>query len=147
MRVRSVCLLALWLVTSGAHADARSAASNAKAAAALLDLAFNQKQVAAAFKKYVGPTYTQHNPTVPDGKEQAVQTLSEGLKTMDVHYDVKRIIADGDLVAVHSHVTLGANDRGMAVVDIFRFENGKVVEHWDVVQQVPEHAANSNGMF
>jgi predicted SnoaL-like aldol condensation-catalyzing enzyme len=148
VRSLSLSLLAAWTFVPMAHAEPPVALSpNGKAAAALLDLAFNQKQVAAAFRQYVGPTYRQHNPTVPDGKEQAVRTLSEGVKTMNVHYDIKRIIADGDLVAVHSRVTLGPEDRGMAVVDIFRFENGKIVEHWDVVQQVPEHAANINGMF
>jgi predicted SnoaL-like aldol condensation-catalyzing enzyme len=138
----------MWMIASAAYADNRPhLRGNARVAADLLDLAFNQRQVAAAFERYVGPTYTQHNPTVPDGKSEAIKTLTDGLKTMKVHYDIKRVIADGDLVAVHSHVTIGADDRGMAVVDIFRFEQGKVVEHWDVVQQVPEHGANDNTMF
>jgi predicted SnoaL-like aldol condensation-catalyzing enzyme len=148
MRLRPFCLVLTWVVASVASADnLPHLTGNAQVAAALLDLAFNQRQVAAAFNRYVGATYTQHNPTVPNGKSEAIKTLSEGLKTMNVHYDIKRVIADGDLVVVHSHVTFGTDDRGMAVVDIFRFEHGKVVEHWDVVQQVPEHAANDNTMF
>jgi predicted SnoaL-like aldol condensation-catalyzing enzyme len=148
MQLRLFCFVVAAAIASYAAADALpNLTGNARVAASLLDLAFNQRQVAAAFDRYVGPTYTQHNPTVPNGKAEAVKTLSEGLKTMDVHYDIKRVIADGDLVAVHSHVTVGAKDRGMAVVDIFRLERGKIVEHWDVVQQVPEHAANDNSMF
>ena len=62
-------------------------------------------------------------------------------------YDFQRVLVDGDLVAIHSHVTSGPGDRGMAVVDIFRAQDGKFVEHWDVIQPVPENAANANTMF
>jgi predicted SnoaL-like aldol condensation-catalyzing enzyme len=61
--------------------------------------------------------------------------------------EIKRVIAEGDLVAVHNHVTQNPKDLGRAVVDIFRVQDGKVVEHWDVVQSVPEKAMNSNTMF
>jgi predicted SnoaL-like aldol condensation-catalyzing enzyme len=64
-----------------------------------------------------------------------------------VSYSIKRIIADGNLVVVHSFARFSAADRGMAVVDILRVDGCKVVEHWDVVQPVPEHSANPNGMF
>jgi predicted SnoaL-like aldol condensation-catalyzing enzyme len=65
----------------------------------------------------------------------------------DIQYSIARIIADGNLVAVHSHGKFSADDRGIAVVDILRVEGCKVMEHWDVVQAVPEKSANSNGMF
>ena len=65
----------------------------------------------------------------------------------DFKADVKRVIAEGDFVVVHSHMTIDANDRGRAAVDIFRLENGKIVEHWDILQQIPETSANSNTMF
>ena len=61
--------------------------------------------------------------------------------------EVKRMVAEGDLVAVHHHVRPAPGDRGRAVVDIFRLEDGRIVEHWDVVQEVPETAANDNTMF
>ena len=110
-------------------------------------MAFNQKQVAAAFDRYVGATYTQHNPIAPDGRAAAISMLSGFVERNSIRYDIIRVIAEGDLVAVHSHVMFAAEGRGNAVVDIFRFEHGKIVEHWDVVQPVPEKAANSNTMF
>jgi predicted SnoaL-like aldol condensation-catalyzing enzyme len=115
---------------------------------ALLQQAFNQCKPAEAFDAYVGPYYRQHNPTVPDGKEAVIQGL-QGFcsKSSEFHYAIKRVFSDGDHVIVHAHVTTGPKDRGMAVVDIFRLERKKVVEHWDVVQPVPEAAANRNTMF
>lgn len=63
------------------------------------------------------------------------------------HASIKRIIAEGDYVVVHNHTVTGPNDRGNAIVDIFRIEDGKIAEHWDVIQPVPEHSANQNTMF
>jgi predicted SnoaL-like aldol condensation-catalyzing enzyme len=120
---------------------------NGAAAVGPLEMAFNQKQVAAAFDRYVGDTYTQHNPTVPDGRTEAINLLSAGVANTDIHYEVKGVIADGDMVAVHSRVIFSAEDRGRAVVDIFRFKKGKIVEHWDVAQAIPEHSANAKTMF
>lgn len=118
------------------------------AAVELLDLAFNQRRVEEAFARHVAPPYTQHNPQVPDGIAGALAGIPGLLQAMpDLRYDVKRVLVDGDLVAVHSHITNGADDRGTAVVDIFRTANGKIVEHWDVLQPVPETAAHANTMF
>lgn len=133
----------------GFASDPPKASNPAEAAAiGLLDMAFNQRKVAEAFGKYVGPYYRQHNPQVADGKQAAIESLPKFLAAApQMRYDIKRVISEGDLVVVHSHVTVKPSDPGMAVVDIFRVENGKVVEHWDVVQSVPEKAANDNTMF
>lgn len=131
-------------------AEALPKAKNANEAVVikLLDVAFNQKKVVEAFESYVGPYYRQHNPSVPDGKEAIIKALPSYLAAApELRYHFKRVLSDGDLVIVHSHVTTNAQDRGMAVIDIFRVENGKVVEHWDVAQPVPEKAANDNTMF
>ena len=96
---------------------------------------------------YLGPYYIQHNPRVPDGKEIIVEALSKRGPLKDEALQIKRIVAEGDLVFVHSHATFFAKPRGAAVVDIFRIEDGKIVEHWDVIQPVPENSANDNGMF
>lgn len=106
------------------------------------------KKVREAFETWVDPGYIQHNPLAATGREAAISFLEPFFaKNPDIKYSIKRIIADGDLVAVHSHGTFAAGDRGMAVVDILRVQGCKVMEHWDVVQPVPEKSSNSNGMF
>ena len=133
---------------SAAQADVKPKNANEAAVVGLLDMAFNQKKYVEAFDKYVGPYYRQHNPTAPDGKEATLKSFAEWIPAHPgLRYDFKHVFSDGDRVIVHSHVTTGAEDRGLAVVDIFRLEQGKVVEHWDVVQPVPEKSANDNTMF
>ena len=106
------------------------------------------KQVRTAFQTWVDPGYVQHNPLAQTGRQAAIDFLEPFFaQHPDSHYEIKRIIADGNLVAVHSHASFSAGDRGIAVVDILRVAGCKVVEHWDVVQPVPETAANTNGMF
>ncbi len=106
------------------------------------------KKVREAFETWVEPGYIQHNPMAATGRDAAIAFLEPFFQSHpDAHYSIKRIIADGNLVAVHSHAKFTADDRGLAVVDILRVEGCKVAEHWDVAQPVPEKAANSNGMF
>jgi predicted SnoaL-like aldol condensation-catalyzing enzyme len=106
------------------------------------------KKVREAFETWVDRGYVQHNPMAATGREAAISFLEPFFaQHPDIHYSIARVIADGNLVAVHSHGKFAADDRGVAVVDILRVEGCKVMEHWDVVQTVPEKAANSNGMF
>ncbi len=112
------------------------------------ELAFNKHQPADAVAKYMGSYYRQHNPLAADGADAFIGFVVGFVQTFpDLHINIKHLIAEGDLVVVHNHMTRSANDRGMAVMDIFRLENGKVVEHWDVLQEIPETAANTNTMF
>jgi predicted SnoaL-like aldol condensation-catalyzing enzyme len=85
--------------------------------------ALNEKNFEAA-SKYLGARYIPHSRS-----------------------EIKRVLADGDFVIMHVHSVREPGSRGRAIVDLFRLENGKIVEHWDVVQDVPEKAANANGMF
>ena len=106
------------------------------------------KKVREAFETWVDPGYIQHNPMAQTGREAAIQFLEPFFAQHPaIHYSIARVIADGNLVAVQSHGVFAPDDRGIAVVDILRVEGCKVMEHWDVVQPVPEKAANSNGMF
>ena len=122
--------------------------SNKEVVREFYELAFNEHRPEEAASRYMGLTYRQHNPTVPDGREAFIGFVGGFVKQFpELHVDVQRVLADGDLVVLHSHMKVNPGDRGSPVVDIFRVENGKVVEHWDVVQQVPEKSANGNTMF
>jgi predicted SnoaL-like aldol condensation-catalyzing enzyme len=104
-----------------------------------------------AVADHVGPRYIQHNPDAADGPEAFIGFVRwlRG-EYPNLKLDIKRVIAEGDIVATHSHLDLepGHADRpGRALADYFRLEDGKVVEHWDVIQDVPKRAANPNGMF
>lgn len=107
-----------------------------------------EKQPRAAFETWVVPDYIQHNPMAPTGRDAAIAFLEPFFAANpNLTYSIKRIIAEGNLVAVHAHGKMSAEDRGIAVIDILRVDGCKVVEHWDVVQPVPEQSANNNGMF
>jgi len=107
-----------------------------------------EKRVREAFETWVEPGYIQHNPLAATGRDAAIAFLEPFFQGHpEAVYSIKRIIADGNLVAVHSHAKFTAGDRGLAVVDILRVEHCKIAEHWDVAQPVPEKSANSNGMF
>src|SRR5580704_19329791 len=100
---------------------------------------------------YLIPGYIQHNPTVADGPAEfirGVHMLRDQYPNMRL--DIKRVIAEGDLDATHSYVVFepdNPENRVGTFMDFFRLEDGKIVEHWDVIQPVPETSANANGMF
>jgi len=119
---------------------------NKKNVVAFYDLIINKKDFESA-RKYIGNRYKQHNPFVADGPE-GLRAFIEYLKTdfPDAHSEIKKIIAEGDYVVLHVH-SQRTPTLQRAIIEIFRLENGKIDEHWDVVQQIPETSANPNGMF
>jgi predicted SnoaL-like aldol condensation-catalyzing enzyme len=139
--------LALAMTTLAAAADAAGLEANKKLVVAFYDASINNKDFAAA-SRYLGSQYKQHNPTARDGAD-GLKAFIEFLKARfpNQHGEIKQVIAEGDLVVLHVHSTRGDNTPGRAIVDIFRVAGGKVVEHWDVIQDIPEKAANPNGMF
>jgi predicted SnoaL-like aldol condensation-catalyzing enzyme len=137
----ALCLLG----TAGAQPSQLEA--NKRIATEFYDAAINRKDFAAA-SQYLGSEYKQHNPTAADGAE-GLRAFIDFLKARypNQRGEIKRVVAEGDLVVLHVHSTRGDDTPGRAIVDIFRIENGKVVEHWDVIQDIPREAANQNGMF
>ncbi len=130
-----------------AQAETSQEQVNKQAVIAFYDKALNDKDFAAA-SKYLGDRYTQHNPTAadgPDGLKAFIQFLRD--KFPQSHNEVVQSFADGDFVILHVKSVRTPGTAGRAIVDIFKLEKGKVVEHWDVVQDIPEKAANANGMF
>ena len=121
--------------------------TNKKTVIDFYDKAINRKDFDAA-KVHLGTRYIQHNPRAADGPE-GLRGFIDFLKAKFPQYksEFKRVLADGDFVIVHVHNVPAPGDRGRAIMDIFRLENGKIVEHWDVAQDIPEKAANSNTMF
>jgi predicted SnoaL-like aldol condensation-catalyzing enzyme len=101
-----------------------------------------------AVQRYLGDRYIQHNPQAADGPAAFIQFVHNLRREYsELRLDIKRIFADGDFVITHSHLIRKPGDAGLALADFFRLENGKVVEHWDVIQPVPEQSANRNSMF
>jgi len=139
-------VLALMLNTAHA-AEANPSDINKKNVIEFYNKALNEKNFEAA-SHYLGNQYIQHNPLAADGPEGLkgfIQFLKD--KYPKAHSEIKQAFVDGDYVILHVHSIKEPGTPGQAIFDLFRLEKGKIVEHWDAVQPIPEKSANKNGMF
>ncbi|MBR0966245.1 nuclear transport factor 2 family protein [Bradyrhizobium diazoefficiens] len=140
-------ILMLSIGNGAASAGSVQEEANRAAVLAFYEKGLNQKDADAALA-YVGNRYVQHNPNAadgPDGFRKFIGFLRD--KFPNSHSEIKRSFVDGDYVILHVHAVREPGSKGNAIIDIFKLENGKIVEHWDVVQSVPDNPANSNTMF
>ena len=143
----AVALLAAVFATSAAWAgNSPKEEANKKLVTEFYERVLNQKDLD-AIDKYVGP-YKQHNPMAGDGPEGLKGFIAYLRKSApQSRFEFKRVFADGDYVILHMHAVFVPGTRGQAIVDIFKVDNGRIVEHWDVIQEIPEKPANGNSMF
>lgn len=131
--------------TDSAEHAARTAATRA-VITEFARLFYGERDVRRAFETFVAPDYIQHNPGLPDGRDAAVAALAPKFADPDFHTDIQRVLADGDYGVIHLHGYRGG-ERGGAVVDLYRVADGKIAEHWDVIQPIPETAQNDHPLL
>lgn len=122
-------------------------ARNRRAFERFIDLLFAKGDVDGAYRQFVAPDLIQHNSRMGQGRDEAVAAIKGLRSAPGATFTVQRILVDGNLAAVHYRGKLSAQDRGASVVEIFRFDNGRIVEHWDMFQALPETSRNAHPMF
>lgn len=151
-RMAMALLLALPAVVIAAPSpmiepEITSETANMQTARDLYAAIFTARDITVA-SRYLGPEYIQHAPDVADGKQGLARAMAEiDAQMPQISYDIKHIIAEGALVTLMSHLRPTPDARGQMLFNIFRFDSGKIVEHWETLQDIPETSANGNGVF
>ncbi|MFC0686582.1 nuclear transport factor 2 family protein [Novosphingobium clariflavum] len=110
-------------------------------------LFYTERNVRAAFERYVAADYIQHNPAILDGREAAIAMLEPKFSAPSASFDVKRILVDGDMAMIHLHGRPSPDNPGGTVADIYRLKDGRIVEHWDVLQPIQTKTVNPHPYF
>jgi predicted SnoaL-like aldol condensation-catalyzing enzyme len=149
MKIRTLAKIQAIILILVSNANANTA-QNKHLLQDFYALAFNQHEPVKAAERYLSPEYIQHNPHVASGRAAFIEAFKDAFKDKKEKQSknvFKRIIAEDDLVVLHSHKIRFDGDRGVSGIDIFRVKNGKITEHWDVNQPIPEKSENANTMF
>lgn len=143
----AICIISMLMTNTSFALNYQQLQHNKEVVVNFYDAAINKKDFNTA-EKYMGLYYKQHNPMAEDGKDGFKKFIDYLRNTYpDSHSEIKRVMAEDDYVVLHVHSIKIPDTKGQAIVDIFKLENGKIVEHWDVIQDIPEKSANENGMF
>jgi predicted SnoaL-like aldol condensation-catalyzing enzyme len=121
--------------------------ANRRLVADFVHVFYEERDVRRAFEQYVSADYIQHNPNIPDGREAAIAALTPLFSRKEVELQVRHVVVDGDMAVVHLFAREGTAARGAAVADVFRLSHGRIVEHWDILQAIPENPINPHPMF
>lgn len=146
-KLKQIFMFALILAMNLSYANPQQLEQNKQITIKFYNLAINQKDFESA-SHYLGANYKQHNPTAQDGiigLQQFIHYLRDNYP--DSHSEIKKIFAEGDYVMLHVHSIRMPATPGRAVFDLFKLKDGKIIEHWDVIQDIPVKTVNSNGMF
>jgi predicted SnoaL-like aldol condensation-catalyzing enzyme len=139
---------AAYPVVEAAVVAQQLAARNKEIAVAFFKMVFDDKKPQEAFDTYSVADYIQHNPLAPDGAAPTIEFLNAWLqRNPNASAEIKKVIAEGNLVAIHHHMRTSPTDPGMACTEWYRVESGRVVEHWDTAQQMPTESQNPHPMF
>lgn len=157
MRVTVIAATLFWLVCAVAWAQPVAGTSVVQAApssprsvvVAFYEQALQAFEVRQAFARYMAPDFIEHSSDAPGGTTEGIVTFLEGLirKSPKPRWEIVRTIAEGDLVFLHARFTPAPDAPPVAVAEIFRVRNGKIIEHWDVIAPTPEQPVNPRSMF
>jgi predicted SnoaL-like aldol condensation-catalyzing enzyme len=138
-------LLAIWIMSMSGISLAQW--SNKEIVTEFARLFYTERDVKTAFERYVTEDYVQHNPGIKDGRVAAIEALSDMFAEAGRQFLIKQIIVDGEMAVIHVHAIPKPGERGASVFDMYRLKDGKIIEHWDAIQLVPESSANDHPMF
>ncbi|RVU07238.1 polyketide cyclase [Novosphingobium umbonatum] len=138
------------LPASGQARPAKASSLTERNRAIISDFAqifYGKRDVRTAFNRYVAPDYIQHNAGILDGRDEAIAALEPMFSQPEARFEVKRIIVDGNMAVIHLYGRAGSVGSGGTVADIYRLKDGKIVEHWDILQPIAANTKNPHPYF
>ena len=145
--IRAAGLAALAVALVSARGPATLTERNRAVITDFARLFYTERNVRAAFERYVAPDYIQHNPGILDGRDAAIAMLEPKFSAPGASFEIKRILVDGDLAMIHLRGRPSPDKPGGAVADIYRLSHGRIVEHWDVLQPIQTETVNPHPYF